>query len=73
MCLTEFLVYPCGHTETMLHDSHVVVYNEDGDVYEEMEERTVHMSQAYVDCRLAAGKELALEDAEMEVEGVWML
>lgn len=73
MCLTEVLVYPCGHTATLVHDSYEAVYDEDGDAFEQMAEKTVHMSQACVGCRLAAGNELPrLEDAETEVEGVWM-
>ena len=72
MCLTESLVYPCGHTETQVHDSYEAVYDEDGDAFEQMRETKVHMNQPCVDCRLAAGKELALEKAETEVEGLWM-
>ena len=73
MCLTESLVYPCDHTETLVHDAYEVVYDEDGDAFEQMKETKVHMTRACVDCRLAAEKELPrLEDAEAEVEGMWM-
>ncbi|KAG7001436.1 hypothetical protein G7Y79_00031g065510 [Physcia stellaris] len=61
MCLTEILVYlRCGHTETLIHGSYEAVYDEDGDVFEQMGERTVYISQACGECRV--------EDAEMEGE-----
>ena len=54
----------CGHTETQVHDAYDAVYDEEGDVFEQMGERTVYISQACGECR---------EDAEMEGEGVWIL
>jgi DNA-binding ferritin-like protein len=65
MCLTEILEYLCGDTETLLHGSYEATYDEDGDAFEEMAERTVHIGQVCGACRA--------ENDEMGREGVWIL